>query len=286
MIKELNKYKNFIFAAHDYGAGKQIIHLANQVEGKKHFLFQGPSKVLIKHETELSQIELKNSVNSKLENCFIIGTGWQTDFELFVMDFAHKNQVDFYVVIDHWYNIKDRFKSKKFLVNPTNIIVFDEFIKEMCAKYLPKSTIIKLDNYLLNDLKNELDIIQNRKKNSLLFIDEPFRNNEKIIYDKLLSNINLLASRFNCDRIIFREHPSGATNLAIKSFLSTNINKFEFTFSNSSLSDDLKISKVILGNSSYALFLADKLGFPCFSLSILISGEKKFPDNCNIEYLT
>ena len=61
----------------------------------------------------------------------ITGSGWQTDYELKIIEYAKANGINYVVTIDHWINIKKRFGEDTETEIPENLLVFEK-TEESC----------------------------------------------------------------------------------------------------------------------------------------------------------
>ena len=244
----------------DAGATNQAMaHLRAQGIKNINGFFLGPAATIYKEYFPYAQIMSGIEEVIKSSDFLITGTSWSTDIEHKARISAAKTNVVSIAIIDHWVNYTSRFEFNGVTQMPDQIWVHDSMAYDR-AKISFNNTPIKLKN---PDYKNL--ILQNVSKvperpNSFLYLCEPMRrsmNDGTTLEEHQLFTFlqKLSVNKTYVDPEVFiRLHPSEHVNKydgIIREYSDLDIN-----IDCRNLSGSLSRSAMVVGCSSYALYLA------------------------------
>jgi len=169
-------------------------------------------------------------------------------------------------VFDNWVNYKERFQD----CTVENAIVFDELARDAVRLIFGSRTRIGLlPNKYLEDLRQTFEITRNSEQKSILILGTRPNNFTDYStgphgYECFCNLIDFLFLHMRKLPIIFRPHPGMETQSCPNFHLLSTKN---FKISEASLAKDFSNSELVIGNPTYALYLAQQLGIRVAALN-------------------
>lgn len=255
--------------AFDAGGGEQISWLLQELQQPILVHLGGPARALFERS------QLKYSTAEKLEqvsNCDLImtGSGWMTNLELSAIDLARKRGIPCLTILDHWINFRERFqRAGQNEVLPQFIGVTNSLALQKAQKIFPNNPIWLLPDFQIVHHRRILSKITRQENNLLVVLEPPSHHpldslspNNSI--ERLIEKSIAMKITKNMDSLIVRLHPSQShlSDLGFRADLYAD----EIKFSNyPSLLEDLTHSSIVVGISSYALYIASMCGLETYS---------------------
>ena len=262
---------NVAVVCHDAGAANHILSWIENDSSETNFrmYLSGPALEIWQgkgHDTTLYR-SIEEAINEA--DYLITGTGWSTDIEFDALRLAKSHHLRTVSFVDHWVNYEMRFVRQGNQILPDEIWVSDDKAFDLASKTFPNTKIVKIVNYYLRDLIDQIDSHSNMDDNHLLYLTEPIRSTwgkfeqgEFQALQYFLDNIEQLKIP-NDARITLKLHPSephGKYNKQIE-----NYEKFKITVTDLSLSSALSSSKWVIGCNTFAMYIALSAGKSVFS---------------------
>tara|TARA_A100001011_G_scaffold380274_1_gene447392 strand:- start:3 stop:977 length:975 start_codon:yes stop_codon:yes gene_type:complete len=204
--------------------------------------------------------EMSDIIRKQKPDIVLYSTGW-LNFSSIVSDNAKKYNFKTVALVDHWTGYHERFRKNAF---PDIILVMDDAAYKKANKiFNSKSTIFKIKNYYLDEIKS--DYAFRKKKDHIVFLSEPEiinKDNLKIFEYTLLENILKMF-----DKVIVRLHPKEPKNKyydLICKFPKANVSVVDPY--DESLGSTLSKSKLSIGVQSTALYLSYLIGINTISI--------------------
>jgi len=211
----------------------------------------------------------------------LASTGWQTDFEINFIKSAVSLGKRVIVFLDHWTNYENRLKFNSENVVVSEIVTFDEAARKLASTIFPESTIYCFENYYLREQSDLIAKLRGTRQEYLydfLYIGEPIRGKGYSEEDALQYFISkVIHSGITSPKIAIRPHPSQSRDKYLH-MLSNIGNVPIHVTQNTTLYDDLSISKAVVGCNSMALELAKMCQIPTYS-AIPESFSSELPTN-------
>ena len=265
VIKLLQERNKVTYCAHDAGGAEVLSSFIDKNGLTGSYLVSGPAQQIFANRIKDYQ-QCKVTELDPNTNVLVSATG-TTDYEINIMRQAVAENVEIFVLIDHWVNYKERLEREDSRIKPKAILVVDQFALEIAKSTFPEITIVQIENSYLSTMKeNFLKICNNETRHDFLFICES-RSPDSVIESQLIVNNDEDLSYFfeflresgqSQASILLRPHPSDLTKdyqcLIPEGFPNVTID------SESDLLKSMSISKVIVGSTSMALVIADLVG--------------------------
>lgn len=254
-------------AANDAGGAEQISWLLNNVTASIKVFATGPALKIFKEQNRnvVFVSEISDLDDSDL---IITGSGWMTDFEVRALAYARDLGILTITFIDHFVNYADRFKGESLSLLQV-IAVSNEVALEIALETFQKNIVYLFPDFQLDYYRDEVRA-SGLEKSVILVVLEPISSTTHpfLISHETRNQLYKFALKIrqsSRDKIIVRPHPSELHT--IESLFDSNGAGEDFEISNSkTLLDDLKSARVVIGMSSYALYLAHKCGIPVYSV--------------------
>ena len=251
---------NSLLVAHDAGGANALQSIICS-KSYYHAYATGPSKKILSH---LPNVSIVNDFELIEYGEIIIATSWRNKKWLKVLCTCLENDLNHFVIMDHWSNYVERFYYNKKMIVPEHLITLDKYATEITQKEFPSAKVTERINV---HLERQKQIIAEKRKSipqtNLLFIGEYtdiFIPEEGIFYEQKLfaSLCKHLAQGHSDLNLCLRPHPSENKN-------KYNSSKalFPFTISERSLEDDFASAELVVGHDSHALYLAVECGIRC-----------------------
>lgn len=257
--------------SHDAGGAEILSSWVSQNKGPFCFVLKGPAiDIFERKHGHIKNIELDDALN--FSDWALLGSSWQSDLERTAINRFKNVKKKTVVFLDHWVNYHERFKTFDTFIYPDEIWVGDEEAEKIARQAFPNIDIFLKENPYFIDLKSEINIIHQSKKNkskfhslSVLYLSEPiaehagkvysderhwgFTEKDALIY--FLKNFHVLG---NISDIKIRPHPSEDSQKYIwaRDFspLVSEIN------TNKPLLDQIIESDIVIGCETMAMVLA------------------------------
>ena len=190
-------------------------------------------------------------------------------------------------VVDHWTNYRERFSGVHGSHKPDAIIVTDQHAYELAGQELPWAKILVWPNHMLEDLRSALRSrpVSKLERQRLLLLSEPIRNSSSnsresppdtalTQIDDVLVELGLAPCSTD---VVLRLHPSETGEdlewwrnaIGSRATVESPVN--------TPIGSALAASDVVVGVTTYALYLSWAAGHPTFSLSQSIGLLDPFP---------
>ena len=249
-------------AAHDAGGAEQISWLLRNLPRKVLAYIDGPAKRIF----ENSEISFDKAEQlSEIMKCDVIitGSGWMSQLELTAIEEAKLRNIPCITVLDHWVNYLERFGANE-KTQPQILAVTNSVALKLAQEKFPDKLVWFLKDYQIEGYKEAIAQIR-RSPTCVLILLEPtsrsdsrFAANNDVI--EVLVGAAILIKRFKgLEKVVIRPHPSDHDSSTLAGKLTEFLGELEISI-NSSLLEDLAVSEVVLGLSSYALYISSECG--------------------------
>jgi hypothetical protein len=264
MIHKINSKDVYGVVCHDAGAANQVLpYLSKRNFSQILGYFQGPS---VKSHTQFfPDLKLKSSLDELVQNSSVLitGTGWSSILEHETRKLAKEYNKYCIAIVDHWVNYKERFERLNEVIYPDEIWVFDREAFQRAKTLFPKIPVLEkksiYEELLISEISTYCAV-----DNEILYICEPLRKLNEMgeplefsILFSVLQKINNNA-KLRKGTIRLRLHPSEGFekyDALISRFPNLMILK-----DNYALSKSIGNVNIVIGCSSYALYLAHRAG--------------------------
>lgn len=267
----------------DAGAANQLLaFLKSQCTDDIVGYFSGPAKQI--YPEFIPNVRVVNRIEDVVTSCdeLISGTGWSSDIEHNARILASEAGVFSTAVLDHWVNYLDRFKRLDRIQLPDKIMVFDEIAFNQASLIFSEIDIQLTHPYYKDYILKKISKVK-QKRGKILYICEPLRQASIGIYSleqELLMNFLDRARNGvlgNFIEISIRLHPS-ENQSKYRDILDKSAD-LNVHFDQCALPSSIGSASVVVGYSSYALYLAYHAGRRVFSLVDGLDSEKIFDMN-------
>ena len=212
----------------------------------------------------------------------ITGTGWMSQLEVNAIKEAKSRKIPCVTVLDHWVNYLERFGTDE-NSKPQILAVTNSLALQMAQDRFPNNVVWLLPDFQIESYRETIKSVA-KVQTSVLILLEPTSTPDSIfaIDDELIKNlvetaISVKRAR-GLSRIVIRPHPSQVSDPAIAHKLSVFPEELEIS-TRTSLVEDLEVSEVVLGLSSYALYISAMCGIDTYSSFAGMKGHwtERFP---------
>ena len=273
---------NIGIAAHDAGGAEQITWLLRNLPQKVHAYIDGPAK----HIFESSGLSVARVDSlSEIMNCDLIisGSGWMSELELSAIKEARLRNVPCLILLDHWVNYLERFGVDE-KCQPLILAVTNSVALEIAQEKFPDVVVWLLPDFQIANYQERIKKIE-KTPNCILILLEPvsslsssFAISKEIITKLINSAISLKRIR-GLGKVVIRLHPAQLHAGWLMGILDQFSGEIELSRS-TALIEDLEISDVVFGLSSYALYIAAMCGVETYSYFGGLDGHwtNRFPN--------
>jgi RimJ/RimL family protein N-acetyltransferase len=257
----LKSAKSIGVAANDAGGAEQLVWLLKALDLPFVALLQGPAiEIFLRSGLIFRSVD---AITDLLRSEIVLtGSGWMTNLENTVIENCRRARVPTVTLLDHWVNYESRFGGDK-PTKPSMIAVTNSRALAIANRAFPNSSVWLLPDAQLTHYVTVVQESVSRSKVLVLFepnttISESLKIDSAVKIELLQKALNM-NSAMNLNGVILRLHPSQkAYDQEITTIVA---NSPEITLStNKNLLDDLITSKLVVGFSSYALYLAAHSG--------------------------
>jgi len=250
--------KRIGIAAHDAGGAEQISWLLRNLPQKVLAYIDGPAKRIFENSGIL--FDRVDQLSEVMEcDLVITGSGWMSQLEVTAIKEAKLRNIPCITVLDHWVNYLERF-GKDEESQPQILAVTNSVALHMAQEKFPNKVVWLLPDFQIENYQKAIKDAKNISTRALVLleptstIDSMFAIDNFVIKDLIESAILLKQAR-GLSTILIRPHPSHMDDPSIVDKLNGFPGEFEISKS-ASLLEDLEISEVVLGLSSYALYIS------------------------------
>ena len=260
--------KKIGIAANDAGGAEQVAWLLKNLNQYASAYISGPAiKVFEQVQVNIENIRNLNHLNES--NLIITGSGWMSNLEKESIKFANKKKITCVTILDNWVNYLTRFSGDPEFI-PMILAVTNHHALLKAHQLFPDKLVWLLPDFQLMHYQNSIS----RNKvtcSDVLVISEPIfsenPNSDVSIEDleRLIVSAISLKDESALKNVTVRAHPSQVDN----TFFSQILEKFPGEISVSygtTLLDDLKKSKIVIGINSYALYISAMCGIKTYSV--------------------
>ena len=261
-------------AANDAGGAQQVYSLMEKLNKPFVALLNGPAiDIFDKGNVEFKAL----NIDSDLIKCDLIitGSGWMSDLEFNALKICEESNIPSLTILDHWVNYKARF-NRNFEINPNMLAVTNTNALELAKKDFPNTPILLIPDYQLEGYRTEIN--REFTPSKILILLEPNSsisdefNIDLDMESEIIRKAVLINQKNFYGGVVIRPHPSTQSyNLHVKNLIETNT--CVSISSNSNLVDDLKFTKIVLGFSSYGLYLSSMCGIETYSYFANMTGH-------------
>jgi hypothetical protein len=268
-------------AVHDAGGAEHISWLLRNIPQKARAFISGPAKRIFTNSGVLFD-EMEQLSEIKECDVVITGSGWMSQLEVTAIKEAKLRKIPCITVLDHWVNYLERFGEDE-NSKPQILAVTNSLALQIAHEKFPNELVWLLPDF---QLKNYRDLIKQTKSkpSSALILLEPNSSSISEFPINREAIENLIQSAFYLKRVrglrsvVIRPHPSQRDDETLIIGLKELFGEVELS-EKMLLLEDLEISGVVLGLSSYALYISAMCGIDTYSCFASMKGHwtERFP---------
>ncbi len=258
---------NIHIVCNDVGGAQHISALVTALEMKATATLTGPAiNVFNKNNSSVLTLDLSSNLIAKKN--IIVGSGFYGGRESRILECESLESNYKIVLLDHWINYKERFKSD-FKHLPDEFFVTNEEAETIALTVFPRTKVTRIPDFLLAEQMRQY-LRQEATIDSVLFLLEP----DASVGEGLKHRIGDLKQYFpilinfcrahRLRKIVLRKHPSQQQHDDFN--FEALPDDFEVYYStNESLVDDLLGASAVFGFHSSALYASSMLGVETYS---------------------
>ena len=253
--------------AHDAGGAEQISWLLRNIPQRVLAYIDGPAQrifgnsgILFDQVDQLSEIMECDLV--------ITGSGWMSQFEVIAIKEAKLRSVPCLTVLDHWVNYLERFgKDEK--SQPQILAVTNSVALQMAQEKFPDKVVWLLPDFQMKSYQEAIKRVKKTPTSALILLEPTsptnslFAINNEVIESLVESAFSVKQAR-GLNSVVIRPHPSQVDHPSLAHRLKDFSGELEIS-KGASLLEDLEDSEVVLGLSSYALYISAMCGIDTYS---------------------
>ena len=254
--------KRIGIAAHDAGGAEQISWILRNLPQKVLAYIDGPAKRIFENSGIL--FDRVDQLSEVMESDLVItGSGWMSQLEVTAIKEAKLRDIPCITVFDHWVNYLERFGTDE-KSQPEILAVTNSIALQMAHEKFPNRVVWLLPDFQIENYREAIKQVKKAPTCALILLepistsDSMFAINNKVIENLIESAISVKRAR-GLSTVIIRPHPSQMDDPSLVDKLKEFPGEIEISNA-SSLLGDLEISKVVLGLSSYALYISFQCG--------------------------
>lgn len=258
--------KRIGIAANDAGGAEQISWLLRNLPQKVLAYTDGPAKRIFEN-LEIS-FDRVNHLNDILEcDLVITGSGWMSKLEVSAIREAKLRDIPCITVLDHWVNYVERFGEDE-ISRPQILAVTNSVALQIAQEKFPNKVVWLLPDFQIENYQEVIKQVKNAPTSALILLEPTSTSNaifaiDNTVIEDLIESAISLKRAMGLSTVIIRPHPSQLDNPRLDNMLKDF--PLEIQISNASLLEDLKVSEVVLGFSSYALYISSECGISTHS---------------------
>ena len=219
----------------------------------------------------------------------IVGTGWSAISQRAIRE-GKLRGIPVFAVLDHWTNYEARFTELTSRTLPDAVIVTDDWAENGAKQRLPWATTIQWPNFLLAELRRKISKFKYEKEGGIahvLLLGEPTRKSyhtvdgqpERVLLDCLPDHLATLDLDLDKTRLSLRLHPTEEGHKYRDLIRASGLNIQVHSANEMDVLTALAKSSMVLGLTSYALFLSWASNQSAFSLSNVAGITNTLPLN-------
>jgi ribosomal-protein-alanine N-acetyltransferase len=275
--------------AYDSGGAEQISWLLRNLPHKTWIFSDGPAKRIF----ESSQISFNRvkTLNDAIRcDLVITGSGWMSDLEVSAIREARFRNTPSITVLDHWVNYLERFGVDE-ADKPQILAVTNSRALQIAQEKFPDKVVWSLPDFQIMSYKEAMNSAVSHRNCVLILLEPTSTLSPKFMIDKeairkLIRSAILMKKDRGLRTVLVRPHPS---QIGDSTFLQ-NLDEFkeEIKISQSkTLLEDLEVSEVVIGFSTYALYISTMCGIDTRSYFAEVEGHwtEEFPQITRLPYL-
>lgn len=253
--------------AHDAGGAEQISWLLRNLPQKALAYIDGPAKRIFENlEISFDRVDLLSDVMKC--DLVITGSGWMSQLEVTAIKEAKSRDIPCITVLDHWVHFLERFGADE-RIQPQILAVTNSIALQIAQEKFPNSVVWLLPNFQIETYQEAIKRVKRTPTCALILLEPAstsnsiFAINSEVIENLIESAISLKQAR-GLSTILIRPHPSQVDHPSLAQRLKDFSGELEIS-KGSSLLEDLEDSEVVLGLSSYALYISAMCGIETYS---------------------
>lgn len=253
-------------AANDAGGAEQIAWLMRKMNRKIHVFLSGPAiNVFERSGIDFEPISVMSDLMKS--DLVITGSGWMSTHENDVIRFCQSQGIACLTVLDHWVNFKERFLKEPVAI-PNLFAVTNLPALELANEAFPDKPVWLLPDFQIEFFKSS--IVQDGLRCRILVLMEPspaLSSDFCITLDMeegLIQYATQLRKIRGLRNVVLRPHPSQGLESQRLSELKEKFPEVLLS-KNKDLIEDLRESAVVLGFSSYGLYISAMCGIDTMS---------------------
>jgi hypothetical protein len=248
-------------AANDAGGAEQIVWLIRKMNYKVKAYLDGPAIRIF--ERSGIDYEVINSISELIDSELVItGSGWMSPLENEVIRQCQTSRIACVTLLDHWVNYHERF-LKDPDVTPNMLAVTNLPALILANKVFPGKPIWLLPDFQIESYK--VSISKENSRRNVLVLFEPSPTLASIFYitsemeEELIKRAFQLKESKGLGHVELRLHPSQDRDSQRVSNLRVKYPQMLLSRKDD-LVDDLRSSAVVLGFSTYGLYISAMCG--------------------------
>ena len=268
-------------AVHDAGGAELILWLLRNIPQKVRAVIAGPAKRIFTNSgvpfDEMDQL-------SAIMECDVVvtGSGWMSQLEVTAIKEARLRKIPCITVLDHWVNYLERFGEDE-NSKPQILAVTNSLALQIAQEKFPNKVVWLLPDFQLKNYQDSIKQTKNEPTSALILLEpnsssiSEFPVNNEAIENLINSALSLKRVR-GLNSVIIRPHPSQRYDETLFIRLKELAEEVEVS-EKMLLLEDLEISGVVLGLSSYALYISAMCGIDTYSCFAGMKGHwtERFP---------
>jgi RimJ/RimL family protein N-acetyltransferase len=254
--------------AHDAGGAEQIKWLLQHLSKDVRILAAGPA-VKIFENLDTSYVRVQELHEVMDCDLLITGSGWMSDLELVAIKEAKSRNLTCVTTLDHWVNFEERFRGD-LEGSPIAITVTNQLALKLAQDKFPSAVVWLLPDFQIQNFQKKLEDLKTNP-DSVLVLLEPississqFQISEERVNLVLDSSISM-KNEIGLKEVVIRLHPSDLSVSLIEQRIAEHPGVFRLS-EKTSLVDDLEASRVVIGLSTYALYISTMCGIDTYSV--------------------
>lgn len=252
---------NISVAANDAGGAEQIVWLIRKMNRSIKAYLRGPA-ISVFEGSGINYEPISTLSDLVKSDLVITGSGWMSTLENDVIRYCQSNKIACLTVLDHWVNFKERFLKDPIAI-PNMFAVTNLPALLLANKAFPDKPVWLLPDFQIDFCKSLIDQDSSRSRILVLLEPSPALSSDFCITsdmeEGLIENATRLRKIKGLMDVVLRPHPSQALD-------SEKLSKLKDKFpdlllsKNKHLIDDLRDSAVVLGFSTYGLYISAMCG--------------------------
>lgn len=273
--------KRIGIAANDAGGAEHISWLLRNLPQKSLAYIDGPAKRIFKNSGILYN---KADQLNEIMDCDLIitGSGWMSQLEVRAIKEAKLREIPCITLLDHWDNYLERF-GEDYNTQPQILAVTNSVALQTAQEKFPNRVVWLLPDFQIQSYQATIKQVKVEPTRVLILLEPTstsnsiFSINNEVIENLFESAISLKKAR-GLGTLVIRPHPSQIDDPLLVDKLKVRLGEFEVSKS-TSLVEDLEKSDVVLGLSSYALYISAMCGIDTYSYFAGMKGHwtENFP---------